>query len=168
MWLLSILPFALQAICMIFDEGYFHIRRGLPRFERIGHPIDTLSVIFCMGFVLFIPFSSTALIFYILLTSFSSILVTKDEFVHKHHCSPSENWLHAILFTLHPITLTSAGFIWPVVQGFEVSPWIGRWLNRPDQLKFFLEIQLTIMSLFFLYQILFWNFLWKNKPVIRQ
>lgn len=168
MWLLSILPFALQAICMIFDEGYFHIRRGLPRWERIGHPIDTLSVILCMGFVLFVPFSTTSLIFYILLASFSSILVTKDEFVHKHHCKPSENWLHAILFTLHPITLTSAGFIWPVVQKFEVSPWMSRWLNHPDELKMFLEIQLTVMSLFFLYQILFWNFLWKNKPVIKQ
>src|SRR5690606_8837582 len=143
-------------------------RRGLPRFERIGHPVDTLSVILCMGFVLFVPFSSSALVCYILLASFSSILVTKDEFVHKDHCSASENWLHALLFTLHPITLTSAGFIWPVVHGAKVSPWIERWLNRPDQLQTFLEVQFTVMILFIFYQILFWNFLWKNKPVIKQ
>lgn len=168
MWLLSILPFALQALCMVFDEGYFHIRRGLPRFERIGHPIDTMSVILCMGFVLFVPFSPTALVCYILLASFSSILVTKDEFVHKHHCSASENWLHAVLFTLHPITLTSAGFIWPVVHGAKVSPWIERWLNSPEELRLFLQMQFAVMILFFLYQILFWNFLWKNKPVLKQ
>ncbi|MBU6446621.1 MAG: hypothetical protein KGQ49_04415, partial [Verrucomicrobia bacterium] len=82
MWILSLFPFALQAICMLFDESYFHIRRGLPLWERIGHPIDTLSVLICMGFVLWVPFSKETLIVYILLAAFSSILVTKDEFVH--------------------------------------------------------------------------------------
>src|SRR5438105_13033611 len=108
MWFLGLIPFILQAIAMIFDEGYFHIRRGLPRWERIGHPVDTLSVIACMGFVLFVPFSTSTLVGYIALAAFSSILVTKDEFVHKHHCPATEQWLHALFFTLHPITLTCA------------------------------------------------------------
>ena len=111
---------------MVFDEGYFHVRRGLPKWERIGHPIDTFSVFSAWVTSSLSPFqpkrsSSTSL-----LAAFSSILVTKDEFVHKDHCPASENWLHAILFTLHPITLTCAGFIWPVVQGVEVDP-----LDRP-------------------------------------
>lgn len=168
MWILSLIPFALQALCMIFDEGYFHIRRGLPLWERIGHPIDTLSVLACMGFVLWVPFSKMALILYILLAAFSSLLVTKDEFVHKEHCPGAENWLHAVLFTLHPITLTSAGFIWPVVQGAEVSPWIERLLDQPEKLFTFLVGQFAVMSLFFVYQIIFWNVVWKNKPVVKQ
>lgn len=168
MWYLGLIPFALQALCMVFDEGYFHIRRGLPLWERIGHPLDTLSVLVCMGFVLFVPFSKTTLIVYIVLASFSSLLVTKDEFVHKHHCPASENWLHAVLFTLHPITLTCAGFMWPVVQGAEVSNWIAKWLDQPDKLHLFLQMQLGTMFLFFLYQIVFWNFVWKNKPALKQ
>lgn len=168
MWILSVLPFALQALGMLFDEGYFHIRRGLPQWERIGHPIDTLSVLCCMGFVLFVPFSTTTLILYISLAAFSSLLVTKDEFVHKHHCSATENWLHAILFTLHPIMLTSAGFMWPVVQGLEVTPWIARWLDQPMHLRLFLQIQFGIMTAFLFYQIIFWNIVWKNKPVLKE
>lgn len=168
MWILSILPFALQAILMFFDEGYFHIRRGLPKWERIGHPIDTLSVLACMAFILFIPYSKTALAIYIVLASFSSILVTKDEFVHKDHCPATENWLHAVLFTLHPITLTCAGFMWPVVQNAEVTPWIARWLDRPDILSLFLQMQFVTMIFFLFYQIVFWNFVWKDKPVIKQ
>lgn len=168
MWLLALLPFGLQALVMVFDEGIFHVKRGLPQWERIGHPLDTLSVLVCMGFVLLVPFSEFNLYIYAALAAFSSILVTKDEFVHKHHCPPSEQWLHALLFTLHPITLITAGFIWPVVQGVEVAPWITRWLNEPTYLHAFLQGQWAIMSLFFLYQIVFWNFVWKDKPVLRK
>ncbi len=148
---------------MVFDEGYFHIRRGLPKWERIGHPIDTLSVLLCMGFVLFVPFSAKALWIYCALSILSTLLVTKDEFVHKHHCPAAENWLHAFLFTLHPITLISAGFIWPIVQGCEVSPWIARWLSAPEPLALFLKLQFGTMSFFLVYQIAYWNFLWEVK-----
>ncbi len=168
MWWLSILPFCLQALCIAVDEGYFHVRRGLPKWERIGHPIDTLSVLCCMGFVIFVPFSSSMLILYCALSLFSCILVTKDEFVHKEHCPAAENWLHALLFTLHPITLIAAGFIWPVVQGVEVTPYLQWLLDAPEKLSFFLRGQLCVMSLFLFYQIFFWNFLWKDKPVLKQ
>lgn len=147
---------------MLFDEGYFHLRRGLPRWERIGHPIDTASVLLCMGFVLFVPFSKPALFCYIACAAFSSILVTKDEFVHKEHCPASENWLHAVLFTLHPITLTSAGFMWPVTQGIEVAPWVAEWLHNSAALLLFLKVQFSVMTLFFFYQIIYWNLLWPS------
>jgi hypothetical protein len=167
MWILSVFPFALQAIGMVFDEGYFHIRRGLPKWERIGHPIDTFSVLLCMGFVLFVPFSKFTLICYIALASISSILVTKDEFVHKEHCPAMENWLHAVLFTLHPITLGFAGFMWPVVQGVEVAPWIAGWLDNKQALHLFLKMQFGAMLTFLLYQIVFWNVIWKDKPILK-
>lgn len=168
MWILAIFPFVLQTLGMIFDEGYFHVRRGLPKWERIGHPIDTCSVLICMGFILFVPFSKSTLIGYIALASFSSILVTKDEFVHKEHCPATESWLHAILFTLHPITLACAGFMWPVVQGVEVTPWIQNWLDDPKSLYLFLQIQFWMMAGFTVYQIIFWNMIWKDKPVLKQ
>jgi hypothetical protein len=168
MWVLGVLPFAIQALLMFFDEGYFHVRRGLPQWERIGHPLDTLSVLACMGFILFVPYTKAALTIYILLASFSCILVTKDEFVHKEHCPATENWLHAVLFTMHPITLTCAGFMWPVVQNVEVTPWIARWLDNKEMLLTFLQLQFGTMVLFLFYQIVFWNFVWKDKPVIKQ
>lgn len=162
MWLLSVIPFFLQALAMVFDEGYFHIRRGLPKWERIGHPIDTASVLACMGFVLFVPFSKNALILYSILAIVSSILVTKDEFVHKEHCPASENWLHAVLFTLHPITLIFAGFMWPVSQGVAVTPWISNLLDNPEGIHTFLYAQFATMTLFLIYQIVYWNFIWKE------
>src|SRR3990167_10478936 len=111
MWLLALLPFLLQAIVIGIDEGWFHLRRGLPRWERIGHPLDTLTVLICMGYVLFVPYSKTAIFPYLLLSIFSCLMVTKDEFVHKEHCPASEHWLHALLFILHPITFVAAGLI---------------------------------------------------------
>ncbi len=167
MWIFSLIPFFLQAIAIAIDEGYFHVRRGLPKWERIGHPIDTLSVLLCMGFVIWVPFSTKSLIIYCILAGFSSFLVTKDEFVHKEHCPALENWLHAVLFTLHPITLICAGLIWPVAQGVVVTAWLASWLNSPTYLAFFLKGQFGAMTLFLIYQIVFWNFLWKNKPVLK-
>jgi hypothetical protein len=163
MWKTSLIPFIAQALVMCFDEFYFHVRRGLPKWERIGHPLDTLTVIACMAYVLFVPFSSHALFLYILLAIFSTLFVTKDEFVHKHHCPASEQWLHALLFTLHPITLGFAGFIWPVTQGVEVAPWIAHWLNHETMLRQFLIMQLGAMTLFLCYQVIFWNWIYAKK-----
>ncbi len=163
MWWTALIPFALQAAAIGFDEVFFHLKRGLPRWERIGHPLDTLTVLCCMGYVLWVPFSQSALIGYIALAAFSTFFVTKDEFVHKEHCPAPEQWLHAVLFALHPVTLAVAGFIWPVVQGVEVTPWIANWLSSPHSLHTFLLGQFVSMGLFFLYQIVYWNFLWKEK-----
>ena len=168
MWWTALIPFILQAIVIFCDEGFFHIKRGLPKWERLGHPLDTFTVLFCMGYVIWVPFSQETLVAYIICAIFSTLFVTKDEFVHKEHCPAAEQWLHAVLFTLHPLALTSAGFIWPVVQGYEVTPWIAEWLSSPQTLLFFLYGQFGAMSLFLIYQIVFWNILWKNKPVIRQ
>jgi len=165
MWKTSLIPFVLQAIVMCFDEFYFHVRRGLPRWERIGHPLDTLTVIVCMAYVVVVPFSSNTLFLYILLAAFSTLFVTKDEFVHKKHCPASEQWLHALLFSLHPITLAFAGFIWPVTQGVEVTSWIAFWLNNGQALRQFLILQLGAMALFLVYQVFFWNWIYeKNVP----
>lgn len=164
----ALLPFVLQAAAIFIDEAVFHVRRGLPQWERIGHPLDTLTVLLCIAFAIWIPFSGKALLFYTALAVFSTLFVTKDEFIHKTHCPASEQWLHALLFTLHPITLTIAGFIWPVAQGYPVAAWVTHWLDNPSALRFFLYGQLGTMSLFLAYQIFCWNILWKDKPVLKQ
>lgn len=168
MWILALIPFAAQAIAIAIDEGYFHYKRGLPLWERIGHPLDTLSMLFCLGFVIYAPFSTNNLVIYACLAVFSCLMVTKDEFVHKHHCPGAENWLHALLFILHPITLITAGIIWPVTQGVEIPSWLGKWLDNPSALHEFLYIQFWAIFLFCAYQAFFWNVVWRNKPVIKQ
>ncbi len=163
MWWLAIIPFAAQGLAIAVDEGVFHIKRGLPKWERIGHPLDTLTVIACMAYVIWVPFSMTSLTIYIALSVFSTLFITKDEFVHNEHCPATEQWLHALLFILHPITLICAGFIWPVAQGISVTPWIASWLNNPEALSLFLIGQFALMSLFMLYQIVFWNLIWRES-----
>lgn len=156
------LPFFLQAVAIGLDEGVFHWKRGLPRWERIGHPIDTLGTLACMLFVILVPYSPLALKIYIGLAIFSSLLITKDEFVHKEHCPGAEQWLHATLFVLHPITLAAAGLIWPAAMGKETAHWLTPWTSNPMQLALFLQVQAASMGLFLTYQIVFWNFIWKG------
>ncbi|MFZ0565861.1 MAG: hypothetical protein WAM28_06730 [Chlamydiales bacterium] len=140
-------PFLTQAAVIFFDEFYFHIRRGLPRWERIGHPLDTLSLIICIVAVLVFPFSRITLILFLILAVISCLFVTKDEFVHKEHCPASEQWLHALLFLNHPVVLFSMGWMW--FQGERYRP--------------FLIMQLAVISLFCVYQIIYWNVVWKEK-----
>ena len=81
-----LLPFIIQAIVIALDEYIYHIKRGLPKWERIGHPLDTLSVIGCFAFVLFVPYEPSHDQVLRDHSDFSCLLITKDEFVHKHHC----------------------------------------------------------------------------------
>jgi len=165
MWITVMTPFVLQAIAIGFDEYYFHWRRGLPLWERIGHPLDTLSLFICLLMIVLVPFTMTAFKVYIGLAIFSCLMVTKDEFVHKHHCPAAENWLHALLFLLHPITLACAAMIWPIIWHVETPWWISSWLDNPELLTTFMYCQTGAVLLFFLYQVLFWNFLWSSYPV---
>jgi hypothetical protein len=162
MWLACLLPFLLQAAAIGVDEIVFHRKRGLPRWERIGHPLDTLTVVFCMGYVLFVPYSKSAILPYAVLAIFSCLMVTKDEFVHKEHCPGSEHWLHALLFLLHPVVLASAGLIWPASQEIETIPYLASLIDHADALRVSLSVQFAAMLLFMSYQILYWNFIWKK------
>lgn len=168
MWIFIVAPFCLQALAIAFDEGYFHYRRGLPKWERIGHPLDTLSLLICFGIILFSSFNTTTLSAYCIFSVISCLMVTKDEFVHKHHCPWAENWLHACLFILHPIVLTFAGLIWAKTEGAPMPEWLSSWLDNLPLLENFLLFQTIFIFVFFLYQVIFWNIIWKNTPVIKQ
>lgn len=141
-----LLPFAMQGVVMIIDEFYYHRKRGLPLWEKIGHPLDTLSVLACYGFLLSSPPNDRNLSWYAGLCLFSCLLVTKDEFVHAKVCTPGEIWLHSLLFVLHPITLYLGGFLW---------------MNEESSL--FIQIQFAILALFFVYQSFFWSFYGRDK-----
>ena len=152
-----IIPFALQGLAMMFDEFYFHHKRGLPRWERWGHPIDTLTVLACFLFLSFVPFSGAAVVQYSLLAVFSCLFVTKDEVVHLKHCSAAENWLHSLLFILHPLVFISAGMIW--------ASSASAGLEFLSELAGLLKFQLGIVGLFFIYQVGYWNLYAKKHRV---
>lgn len=135
-------PFIIQGLIMLVDEFYFHEKRGLPRWERIGHPLDSFTVLLCYTYLALVSPSQNALTIYICLCIFSSIFITKDEWVHKAECQPLENWLHSLLFILHPITFYCAGVLW-----FERE-------------TTFLVIQPIIILAFMAYQILRWGVQW--------
>lgn len=167
MWFFVIFPFVLQGILIGIDEVYFHRKRGLPQWERIGHPLDTLSFLICLGTVLLVPYSTTSLKWYIALSIFSCLMVTKDEFIHKHHSPSSENWFHACLFLLHPIVLTIGAFLWPLLHEQETLSWLQFLVEDRAYIYSFFLIQTVVTALFFFYQIIFWNFVWKNQKVLK-
>jgi hypothetical protein len=155
---LIFIPFIVQAIVIFLDEYIYHIKRGLPKWERIGHPIDTFSVICCLAFVLLVPYDATMIKWYVILGAFSCILITKDEFIHKHVCPASEQWLHSILFVNHSVLLTAIGLMWPRLSGRDVF----RWLPEGEVLNSFLWLQAAGATLFCLYQVVYWNFIYKE------
>lgn len=139
-------PFLLQGSLMFLDEFYFHRKRGLPKWELIGHPLDTLSVLICYLFLLLRTPTTFDLNVYIALCAVSCLLVTKDEFVHTQVCNANENWLHSLLFILHPVTLFCAGIIW---------------LEQINLV--FIKLQALVILSFLIYQIIYWSFFAKNK-----
>jgi hypothetical protein len=143
-WL--ILPFGLQGIAMFFDEFYFHHKRRLPLWEIIGHPIDSLSVFLCYLFLFLNVPTEMNMKIYTALCAFSCILITKDEFIHTEKCDAKENWLHSLLFVLHPITFLSAGIIW-----------------KENSEGHFILIQTIVIFVFMIYQILYWGLNGKSK-----
>lgn len=153
---LILVPFALQAIFMMVDEFYFHRRRGLGRWERIGHPLDTLSVLLFYLYLILVPPSGVAVLAASGLGIVSSALITKDEFIHSRECSAGEHWLHSVLFVLHPLVLLSALMLWPL-RHLAVLPADWGWLATFRGLESLLPVFFALSSLMILHQIVFWN-----------
>jgi len=88
---LLLLPLAVQGLAILLDEFHFHFARGLPRWELIGHPLDTFRVLAPILWLVFSVPSERNLIVYIVAAAFSCFFVTKDEFVHADLCLPAEH-----------------------------------------------------------------------------
>lgn len=125
---------------MFFDEFVFHHRRKLGKWESLGHPIDT--IFFLLPFIYSIFYSD--LVVFIVLSVLSSLIITKDEFVHSKECDAKENWLHSILFIIHPVSL----FV--------------LWLANINGYQNLIIVQTAVISLFLFYQIFYWNFYAKS------
>ena len=83
LFLISILalPLGLQALAMVFDEFYFHRKRGLPKWERLGHPIDTFFVLLSLGVPLCFPFERSSLMIFVGLALF--LLARRKAFLNN-------------------------------------------------------------------------------------
>jgi hypothetical protein len=127
---------------MSIDEIYCHRARRLERWERWGHPLDTLFYFACLLWLLLVMPSEFALGVFAVLSFGSCLFITKDEWQHRALCSGFENWLHALLFMLHPLLLLSAGWLW----------WSGNAIFRPV-----IGTVAALSLLFALYQTLYWN-----------
>lgn len=152
---------------MLVDEFWFHHRRGLPRWERWGHPLDTFTVMLCYGLALS-PATRGHTALFVGAALFSTLFVTKDEWVHVRVCCGSEMWLHACLFALHPVMLFLAGaWAWASVQGnlevnsgLEVNLGTAGAQSGLTAFGNFLVVQSALTVGFFLYQCLYWNGPW--------
>lgn len=158
------LPFLVQGVCMFVDEFYFHRRRGLGLWERVGHPLDTVTVIACLSLTIFFPATVGLLKLYAGLAAFSCLFVTKDEFVHAKECAPTEHWLHAVLFILHPLVLACGAIAWIMAQGQSLMPGFLRPVfgsglaGAAGSFKAVLWGQWVMLVGFLVHQIVFWNF----------
>lgn len=146
--LLFALPFALMAMLMAVDEGHFHRKRGLGRFEALGHPADALSVALPLALAAFAPRETPWLVAFVVLALFSCVFVTKDEGVHLKECPPAEQRLHALLFMLHPLVFFAAHRLWAArAAGSNASTWI-------------LRVEVLAVTLVGIYQLLAWRKAW--------
>lgn len=138
------LPFIIQGLLMGIDEQ-LHKRRNLGAWERLGHPLDTMTVFAPLSYVAINSYTDHRLIVFIILAVFSSIFITKDEFIHSEECGVLENWVHAMLFVLHPMIFFATGFLWKY---------------HPDDQ--FMIYQPMLVGVFMIYQIFRWSFTWKE------
>lgn len=130
---------AVQGLAILFDEFFFHRSRGLPRWERIGHPLDSLTVLACLLFLAFTERTPTTEMIYYGLAIGSCLCVTKDEWIHRKLCGPTEMWLHSVLFIIHPLVLFTAMAEWEDSRSLILAAAGG-------------------IFVFMTYQITYWNF----------
>jgi len=151
-----IVLFILHSSIMLVDEFYFHIKRGLPRWERIGHPVDTLCTLVCFSIVVFLPINIFTMIIYGIFFILSCLIITKDEAQHLKNCNKYEQYIHALLFVFHPIILINIFLSW---SSFSPSPIPILNSLSSHTLKIIILFQFFSIILFLMYQIIFWNFL---------
>lgn len=138
------LPFIIQTLLMGYDE-ILHQRRGLGLWERLGHPLDTLTVFIPLSLIAMNDYSESNLTIFTILSVFSCLFITKDEFVHHRECSALESWIHSVLFVLHPLIFLCSAIIWK---------------NNPENI--FLSLQPVLVGIFMIYQIMRWSITWKQ------
>ena len=139
-WALPI--FAAQGLLLVADEFLFHYHREVPRWERVGHPLDTASVLGPFLITIFLPFQAPWTGIFLALAAFSCLFIAKDEWVHARLSSGGEQWLHALLFILHPLLFFAGWNLWRAGE----TGW--------------LIAQSLLVAGFLVYQAVYWNGPW--------
>lgn len=137
---LLVIPSAVQGMAMMVDEFYYHHKRGLGRWERLGHPVDSFFLLMPVALSVFTTPNESLKILFIVLSVISSLIITKDEWVHARECDAGEQWLHSVLFVLHPVVLLC------VYEAWGVYP------------EFLTGFAATVFG-FLVYQVTYWNFI---------
>lgn len=106
------LPLALQGILIVTDEFFFHRKRGLPAWEKYGHPVDMLFTMIPYLVAILFPFGAVSSAWFIAFSVLSSVIITKDEWVHTRLANAPEHWLHSLLFIVHPVSFFSVWAMW--------------------------------------------------------
>ena len=161
-WLI-LAPFLLQSALMFVDEFIFHRSRGLSTWERVGHPIDTLSVLAIYLLAYTIDPSPTGFAIGGGLTVFSMILVTKDEAYHQRECSVAEQRCHGLLFGLHPLHFITVLCLWPLLRSDHLVGALAP-LENLRGVESALPIMLALTAGAFFHQVFYWNVLMREKP----
>lgn len=163
-------PIALQGILMVVDEFYFHRRRGLPPWERIGHPLDTATVMIAYWIIQLFPPEFLSILAFGVVATFSALLVTKDEWIHSAYCGGGEQWMHSLLFLVHPLIFISAFLYWPAIHHLSPGLFFPSMLNPEGFSEFAGLIRwnfvglMIVIHLFFLYQVVYWNLFYRGEP----
>lgn len=135
-----------QSLGLLVDEFYFHHRRDLNSWERLGNPLDTLTALLCFAFLCGEAPSPSHASIYGALAIFSTLFVLKDESFQLRTCTLREHRLHTIMFLWHPVAYFAAYKLW-------VS----------ELWRVFLHGQLYFLAFFLVYQLSYWNLLWREK-----
>ncbi|UPT75115.1 MAG: bifunctional 2-polyprenyl-6-hydroxyphenol methylase/3-demethylubiquinol 3-O-methyltransferase UbiG [Elusimicrobiota bacterium] len=108
---------AAQAVLMLVDEAVFHRSRRLGAWESWGHVADSAAFALVMLIPAFLdPAPETARLYAAGVIA-STILVTKDQWIHARECGGNEHWVHAALFALHPCVMIAVGALWFAGEG---------------------------------------------------
>ncbi len=144
--MIMILPFFIQGLLMGVDEFYCHRRRTMRKWERWGHPVDTLVFSSCLAFLFLADREAGNIFIYGFLSLLSCLTISKDEWEHRGLCTGFENWLHSLLFMIHPVVLIWAGYLW----------WSAEHTARQV-----IAGALVLSMAFLFYQLIYWNW-WRR------
>ena len=108
---------AAQAALMLVDERVYHRARRLGHWESWGHVADSAFFALALSPAALLAPSTGAVLLFTALAIASTLLVTKDEWIHAGECEGAEQWLHALLFALHPCVFIGVGALWARGEG---------------------------------------------------
>ncbi len=151
-------PLVAQGLASLVGEFYFHFARGLPRWEHLGHPLDTFTVLAPILWQGFSLRSQDNLTVSIVAAAFSCLFVIKNKFAHTDVSAPAEHVNYALMFVLYPLVFAALALLWPF---YHAPAGAIVWLEQFRGLESALPIQSSILTLYMIYQAVYWNLIWK-------